>query len=51
VFTVGGEDFGHWAQRMQDNRNNKMAQDHNLLIDIDPEIKRVLEHSKFVSSK
>ena len=38
-----GEDFGHWAQRMQDNRNNKMAQDHNLLIDIDPEIKRVLE--------
>ena len=36
---------------MQDDRNNKMAQDHNLLIDIDPEIKRMLEHSNFVSSK
>ena len=36
---------------MQDDRNNKMAQDNGLLIDIDPEIKRVLEQSKYVSSK
>ena len=43
IFTVGGDDFGRWAQRMQDDRNNKMAQDNGLLIDIDPEIKRVLE--------
>ena len=28
-----------------------MAQDNGLLIDIDPEIKRVLEQSKYVSSK
>jgi len=50
VFTVGGDDFGLWAQQQQDNRNNKMAADNNLLIDIDPEIKRVLDQSKFISS-
>ena len=51
IFTIGGEDFGRWSQRMQDDRNNKMASDNNLLIDIDPEIKRVLDNSKFISSK
>ena len=51
MFTVGGEDFGHWAQRMQDNRNNRMAQDNNLVIDIDPEIKKVFDLSKNISSK
>ena len=36
---------------MQDNRNNKMAQDNNLVIDMDPEIKKVFDLSKNISSK
>jgi hypothetical protein len=43
VFTVGGDDFAHWAQRQQDLRNQKMATDHNLLIDMDPEILKVFQ--------
>ena len=51
VYTVGGDDFGRWAQRMQDNRNNKMASDHNLLIEMDPMIKKVFDSSKFICSE
>jgi hypothetical protein len=36
---------------MQDNRNNKMAVDKDLMIDIDPEILKVFEASKTVSSE
>jgi len=43
IFTVGGDDFGVWAKRQQDNRNQRMATDNNMFIAIDPEIKRVFE--------
>ena len=43
IFTVGGDHFGEWAKRQQDNRNQKMATENNMLIAIDPEIKRVFE--------
>ena len=36
---------------MQDNRNNKMAVDNDLVIAIDPEIKKVFDLSKNISSK
>jgi hypothetical protein len=51
VYTVGGDDFGRWAQRQQDNRNQKMAQDHNLLIEMDPMIKKVFDQSKNICSE
>ena len=36
---------------MQDNRNNKMAVENDLVIAIDPEIKKVFDLSKNISSK
>ncbi len=46
VFTVGGDDFARWAQRQQDWRNQKMAAEHNLMIEMDPAILKVFQESK-----
>ena len=46
VHTVAGEDFARWAVRQQDARNDKLAVDHNLMIEMDPAILQAFQDSK-----
>ena len=51
VHTVAGDDFAQWATHQQDARNNKIAVDNNLMIEMDPMILKCFQDSKQVSSK
>ena len=51
VHTVAGDDFAQWATYQQDARNNKVAVDNNLMIEMDPMILKAFQDSKQVSSK
>ena len=49
--TVLEDLFAKWVKKQVDARHEKVAVEKNLMIDIDPEIARVFEQSKAVSSK
>ena len=51
VHTVAGDDFAQWAMGQQDARNNRIATDNNLMIEMDPMILKCFQDSKQVSSK
>jgi hypothetical protein len=38
VFTVVGPDFERWVESEMNSRNSKLAEQQNLLVDLDPDI-------------
>jgi len=51
AYTIIGDDFADWVMQVVTNRNLKIQKDHNLMINIDPEIKAAWQRSTLVSCK
>lgn len=51
IYTIVGKSFADWVQQQIDSRNEKMASDHNLMIELDPDIAAAFRASTQISSK
>jgi hypothetical protein len=51
VYTIVGDPFRQWVEAVMTARDNKIKDEKNLGIDLDPEILRVFRNSTSVSSK
>ena len=51
MHTVVGTQFSDWVRQQIDERNEKLTSDHNLNIELDPEIAAAFRASSQVSSK
>ena len=51
IYTLVGEDFQNWIDERVDARNQKVAEDDNKMIEVDPEIARAFNASNFISGK
>ena len=51
INTRVGEGFSRWVERQVNTRHEKVADDRNMCIDMDPEVFRVYQASKAVSGK
>ena len=49
VYTLVGQPFKDWVMQRCDERNEKLANDHNTAIKLDPRIAAAYEKSGFVS--
>ena len=49
--TVIGKPFAEWINATIEKRNDDMAQKHDLLVEMDPDIAEVFANSKSISSK
>jgi hypothetical protein len=51
VYAVIGESFSQWVRREIEVRNEKLAQERDLLIEMDPQIAKAFHESVNISSK
>ena len=51
LYTIVGRPFADWVQEQINGRNEKLANDHNLMIELDPEIAAAFKASTQISSK
>ena len=51
IHTIVGEPFAQWVKARVEARNLKVAEEGNLMIDMDPEIARIYEASNATSGK
>ena len=49
IYTLVGKDFQKWVYERCQQRNEKLADDHNTAIQLDPRIAAAFEKSSFVS--
>lgn len=50
-YTVVGEQFAAWVNRLVEARNAERAQEKELMIDLDPEVAQVFRSSTHVSTR
>ena len=51
IYTIVGDKFNDWVQEKVRARNEKVADDHDMNIDLDPEIAEIFKKSTSVSGK
>ena len=51
LYTIVGQPFADWVQHHIDERNEKLAREQNLNIELDPEIAAAFRASSQISSK
>ena len=51
IYTIVGEPFAVWVDTMINNRHDKVTNEKNMMVEMDPVIHSILQKSKIVSSK
>ena len=51
IYTLVGEDFQNWVDERIDARNQKVAEDDNKVIEVDPEVAAAFNASNYISGK
>ena len=51
IYTIVGDQFNQWVQERIRERNDRVASQHDLMIELDPAIARAFEASTMISSK
>ena len=51
IYTIVGDQFNQWVQERIRERNDRVASNHDLMIELDPAIARAFEASTMISSK
>ena len=51
IYTLVGDDFRDWVKSRVDQRNTKVAEEGDMMIDMDPEIYKIFQSSNAVSGK
>ena len=51
IYTIVGQPFAEWVSERVEARNRKLVEEHDMAINLDPEIARCFEQATAVSSK
>ena len=49
IYTIVGDEFSKWVDKMIDQRNKKVKEENNMMIDMDEDIAKVFRESTSVS--
>ncbi len=51
IYTIVGDKFRKWVEQKIQDRNDKLMEDQNMAIDMDPEVYKAFKNSNYVSGK
>ena len=51
IYSLCGDDFREWVSQQVKDRNEKLAEKRDLMIDLDPDIAAAFRDSAYISSK